>query len=168
MFAEKAAPKSTGFELERSSWHVALVGMPSAAELLIARISAAQPKILLTIPLPRFVPNLVLFVHRTARVAVCADVPGLNEGASLRRQTVYQFLRHIERTAPVSYGRCYCAVVAMKRRDPVEDYHAINEELKATLQSSPIVSDCGKNKCDMPHGQKMLLRFPEKPLKRGW
>ena len=128
---------------------VALVGMPSVGKSsLIARISAARPKIA-DYPFTTLVPNLGVVRAQNGQSFVCADVPGLIEGASEGKGLGHQFLRHIERTALIVH--MVDVTGGYEGRDPVEDYHAINEELKAyasKLADRPQIVVA--NKCDMP------------------
>ncbi|WP_314945342.1 GTPase ObgE [Olsenella uli] len=150
-FAEKGEPaREHWIELEMKLMaDAALVGMPSVGKSsLIARLSAARPKIA-DYPFTTLAPNLGMVRSRTGASFVVADVPGLIEGASEGRGLGHEFLRHIERTALILH------VVDMtggyEQRDAIEDYEAINAELKAyasELADRPQIVVA--NKCDMP------------------
>ena len=150
-FAEKGEPAQDHWiELEMKLMaDVALVGMPSVGKSsLIARISAARPKIA-DYPFTTLVPNLGVVRAQNGQSFVCADVPGLIEGASEGKGLGHQFLRHIERTALIVH--IVDVTGGYEGRDPVEDYRAINEELKAyasKLADRPQIVVA--NKCDMP------------------
>ena len=78
---------------------------------------------------------------------VCADIPGLIEGASEGVGLGHDFLRHVERcrlllhVVDVSGSEC---------RDPIEDFEQINEEL---AKFSPALAERPQivvgNKCDL-------------------
>lgn len=125
----------------------ALVGMPSVGKSsLIARMSAARPKIA-DYPFTTLVPNLGM-VRAGEYSYVVADVPGLIEGASEGKGLGHQFLRHIERTALIMHVVDISG--GFEGRDPVEDYHIINDELRryaAELADRPQVVVA--NKCDI-------------------
>lgn len=150
-FAEKGEPALDHWiELEMKLMaDVALVGMPSVGKSsLIARMSAARPKVA-DYPFTTLVPNLGVVRTRDGRSFVAADVPGLIEGASEGRGLGHQFLRHIERTALILH--LVDLTGGYEDRDPVQDYHTINDELAAyasELAERPQI--VVGNKCDMP------------------
>ena len=128
-FAELGEPSGERWiELEMKLLaDAALVGMPSVGKSsLIARMSAARPKIA-DYPFTTLVPNLGV-VRAGHRSFVVADVPGLIEGASEGKGLGHEFLRHIERTALIIH--VVDLTGSYEVRDPLEDYDAINLELK--------------------------------------
>lgn len=150
-FAEKGEPAQEHWiELEMKLMaDAALVGMPSVGKSsIIARISAACPKIA-EYPFTTLVPNLGVARARDGRSFVCADVPGLIEGASEGKGLGHEFLRHIERTALILH--VVDVTGGFEGRDAVEDYRTINAELAAyasELADRPQIVVA--NKCDMP------------------
>ena len=150
-FAEKGEPAYEHWiELEMKLMaDVALVGMPSVGKSsIIARISAARPKIA-DYPFTTLIPNLGMVRDSDGRSFVCADVPGLIEGASEGKGLGHDFLRHIERTALIAH--VVDVTGGFEGRDPVEDYRTINAELAAhaeELATRPQIVVA--NKCDMP------------------
>lgn len=160
-FAEKGEPAQEHWiELEMKLMaDAALVGMPSVGKSsIIARISAARPKIA-DYPFTTLVPNLgVVRTKDRSRSFVAADVPGLIEGASEGRGLGHQFLRHIERTALILH--VVDVTGGFEQRDPVADYHAINAELAAyatELAERPQLVVA--NKCDMPGCEEAVARL---------
>ena len=156
-FAEKGEPAQDHWiELEMKLMaDVALVGMPSVGKSsLIARISAARPKIA-DYPFTTLIPNLGVVRAKDGQSFVCADIPGLIEGASEGRGLGHQFLRHIERTALLAH--MVDVTGGFEGRDPVDDYHIINRELEAyapELSRRPMVVLA--NKCDMPNTEEKV------------
>ena len=149
-FAELGEPSQEQWvELEMKLMaDAALVGMPSAGKSsLISKISAARPKIG-DYPFTTLVPNLGVATSGDLSF-VCADVPGLIEGAHEGRGLGHEFLRHIERTALIVH------VVDLtgdyEGRDPLNDYEVINRELElyaSDLASRPRIVVA--NKIDAP------------------
>ena len=156
-FAEKGEPAQDHWiELEMKLMaDVALVGMPSVGKSsLIARISAARPKIA-DYPFTTLIPNLGVVRAKDGQSFVCADIPGLIEGASEGKGLGHQFLRHIERTALLAH--MVDVTGGFEGRDPVDDYHIINRELEAyapELSRRPMVVLA--HKCDMPNTEEKV------------
>ena len=138
----------------------ALVGMPSAGKSsLISKISAARPKIG-DYPFTTLVPNLGVATSGDLSF-VCADVPGLIEGAHEGRGLGHEFLRHIERTALIVH------VVDLtgdyEGRDPLNDYEVINRELElyaSDLASRPRIVVA--NKIDVPGTEEICKKLAER------
>lgn len=147
-FAQKGEPAIEHWiELEMKLMaDAALVGFPSVGKSsLIARMSAARPKIA-DYPFTTLVPNLGM-VRAGEYSYVVADVPGLIEGAAEGKGLGHQFLRHVERTALILH--VVDITGSYEGRDPVEDYHIINDELRryaAELADRPQIVVA--NKCD--------------------
>ncbi|MGE5508487.1 MAG: GTPase ObgE [Chitinophagales bacterium] len=108
---------------------VGLIGYPNAGKsTLISRLSAAKPKIA-DYPFTTLVPNLGVVKIGEGRTLVLADIPGLIPGASQGVGLGHEFLRHVERTRLLVHLLDLAA--AEPGRDPVTDFHTINQELAA-------------------------------------
>ena len=126
---------------------VGLIGFPNVGKsTLISTISAAKPKIA-NYHFTTLVPTLGVVSVGEGASFVCADIPGLIEGASEGVGLGHDFLRHVERcrlllhVVDVSGSEC---------RDPIEDFEQINEEL---AKFSPALAERPQivvgNKCDL-------------------
>jgi GTPase len=127
-FAEKGEPgerRSLRLEL-RLLADVGLVGFPNSGKsTLIARISAARPKIA-EYPFTTLVPNLGV-VRAGEESFVVADIPGLVPGAHRGKGLGHRFLRHVRRAALL----VFLADLAATDRDPSNDVEALKAELAA-------------------------------------
>ena len=137
---------------------VGLVGFPNVGKsTLLSRISAARPKIA-DYHFTTLSPNLGV-VQYYENSFVAADIPGLIEGAAEGAGLGHGFLRHIERTRMIVH---VVDISGIEGRDPVADFAAINEELRAyseKLASLPQLVAC--NKCDCAGAEENLVCFRE-------
>jgi GTP-binding protein len=135
---------------------VGMVGFPNAGKsTLLSMISAARPKIA-PYPFTTLQPNLgVVGVGDFSFVV--ADIPGLIEGAHRGVGLGFDFLRHVERTRLLIH---VVDAAGVDGRDPLEDYHQINEELRLyqpELAERPQI--VALNKADLPEARSNLARL---------
>ena len=133
---------------------VGLIGYPSVGKSsLIAAVSDARPEIA-DYHFTTLTP--VLGVVRTGYESsfVIADIPGLIEGAADGVGLGHDFLRHVERTRLLLH---IVDASGLEGRDPVEDYHKINGELRrysdALMDRTQILV---ANKIDLPTAAEHL------------
>ena len=91
---------------------------------------------------------------------VAADIPGLIEGAHTGKGLGIRFLKHIERSRLLLHLLDFSE---SHSRDPVSDYHAIQNELKSfspelSLKPQILVA----TKVDDPDAQKKFAVFRER------
>lgn len=133
---------------------VGLLGFPNAGKsTLISRVSAARPKIA-DYPFTTLVPNLGVVSYGDGATFILADIPGLIEGAHEGAGLGIQFLRHIERTKILVH---LLDLSPMTQRDPIEDYAAMNRELKSyneELSKTPQI--VALNKIDITEAREIL------------
>lgn len=127
---------------------VGLVGMPSAGKSsLLSKISAATPEIA-SYHFTTKSPVLGIVSTDIDKSFVCADIPGLIEGASEGAGLGHEFLRHVDRCRMLIH---VVDAAGTEDRDPVEDVKIINKELEnysEELAKRPQI--IAANKCDMP------------------
>ena len=136
---------------------VGLVGFPNVGKsTLLAAVSRAHPKIA-DYHFTTLYPNLGVVWAAEGESFVMADIPGIIEGAAEGAGLGHDFLRHIERC------RLLIHVVdasGSEGRDPIEDYEAINAELR---QYSPTLAErpqlVAANKTDLDPEGEALARF---------
>ena len=126
---------------------VGLVGFPNVGKsTLLSVVSKAHPKIA-NYHFTTLFPNLgVVYVDEGVSF-VMADIPGIIEGASEGAGLGHDFLRHIDRCRLLVH---LVDVSGSEGRDPVEDFEAINAELR---EYSPELAErrqiVAANKCDL-------------------
>ena len=106
---------------------VGLLGYPNVGKsTILSMVTSAKPKIA-NYEFTTLVPNLGVVKTEYGESFVIADIPGIIEGASEGIGLGLQFLRHIERTRLLLH---IIDVSGTSNRNPVNDYYAINKELK--------------------------------------
>lgn len=107
---------------------VGLVGFPNVGKsTLLSVISAAKPKIA-NYHFTTLSPVLGVVAAPGGGSFVCADIPGLIEGASKGVGLGFDFLRHVDRCRMLVH---VVDISGIEGRDPVADFDAINAELAA-------------------------------------
>lgn len=133
---------------------VGLVGYPSVGKSsLIAAVSSARPEIA-DYHFTTLVPVLGVVSLGYEKSFVMADIPGLIEGAADGVGLGHDFLRHIERTKLILH---IVDAAAVDGRNPVDDFHKINVELKRyseKLAKRPQILVA--NKIDLPPAKENL------------
>lgn len=146
---------------------VGLVGFPNVGKsTLLSVVSKAHPKIA-NYHFTTLFPNLgVVYVDEGVSF-VMADIPGIIEGASDGAGLGHDFLRHIDRCRLLVH---LVDVSGSEGRDPIEDFDAINAELKEyseELASRPQIVVA--NKCDLlEEGSDNLERLRRHVEEKGY
>ncbi|MBE6970137.1 MAG: GTPase ObgE [Ruminococcaceae bacterium] len=126
---------------------VGLLGFPNVGKsTLLASVSRARPKIA-DYHFTTLSPNLGVVYVDVGTSFVLADIPGIIEGASEGAGLGHDFLRHIDRCRLLIH---VVDVSGSEGRDPIEDFEAINKELR---EYSPALAErpqiVAANKCDI-------------------
>lgn len=136
---------------------VGLVGFPNVGKsTILSVLTSARPKIA-DYHFTTLKPNLGVVEVRRGQSFIMADIPGIIEGAHEGVGLGYDFLRHIERTRILVH---VIDVSGMEGRDPLEDFHIINKELKEyseELSQRPQI--IAANKSDIPDSQEHIKRL---------
>ena len=146
---------------------VGLVGFPNVGKsTLLSVVTKAHPKIA-NYHFTTLFPNLgVVYVDEGVSF-VLADIPGIIEGASEGAGLGHDFLRHIDRCRLLVH---LVDVSGSEARDPVQDFDAINQELREyneDLAARPQIVVA--NKCDLlGDDREKLERLREHVQAKGY
>lgn len=106
---------------------VGLIGFPNVGKSsILSRISAAKPKIA-NYHFTTLSPNLGVVPVVGGRGFLCADIPGLIEGASDGLGLGHDFLRHVDRCRLLLH---VVDIAGTDGRDPLDDIDKIDMELE--------------------------------------
>ena len=145
---------------------VGLIGFPNVGKsTLLSVVSKAHPKIA-NYHFTTLFPNLGVVFVEGGESFVMADIPGIIEGASEGAGLGHDFLRHIDRCRLLVH---VVDVSGSEGRDPVEDFDAINEELKqysADLARRPQIVVA--NKSDIMMDETLLERLRQRVEQEGY
>ncbi len=145
---------------------VGLLGFPNVGKsTFLSVVSDARPKIA-NYHFTTLVPNLGVVKVGEGTSFVIADIPGIIEGAHEGVGLGHDFLRHIERTRILLH---FVDVSGCEGRDPIEDVHVINSELKnysEKLAEKPQVIIA--NKMDIPSFEENFESFKAQMEDEGY
>ncbi len=161
---EEGEEKTIKLELKLLA-DVSVIGFPNAGKSsLISKISAARPKVA-DYPFTTLTPNLGVVSYDEGKTFVVADVPGLIKGAHAGAGVGITFLKHIERTKIIIH---LIDISPLTKRDPVEDYKILNDELEAyssELKKKPQI--VALNKIDLKEANERLVELRKRFKKLG-
>ena len=145
---------------------VGLVGFPNVGKsTLLSVVSKAHPKIA-DYHFTTLYPNLGVVYVGEGSSFVMADIPGIIEGASEGAGLGHDFLRHIDRCRLIIH---VVDISGSEGRDPVQDFEAINEELRRynpELAERPQI--VAGNKHDIARDAEAVKRFTNCMEERGY
>ena len=144
---------------------VGLLGFPNVGKsTFLKAVTDARPKIA-NYHFTTLEPNLGVVKTKDNDGFVIADIPGMIEGASEGIGLGLQFLRHVERTRLLLH---FLDLSGQEGRNPVEDFHIINQELKQyseklAMRKQIIVA----NKVDIGQNEKQVKEVEELAKQEG-
>ena len=161
---EKGDEKELILELKLLA-DVGLLGFPNVGKsTFLSVVTEAKPKIA-NYHFTTLEPNLGVVKTKNGDGFVIADIPGIIEGASEGVGLGIQFLRHVERTRLLLH---FLDVSGQEGRNPVEDFYAINEELKKYSEKlSKRKQIIVANKIDVIQDEELLKQVEELAKKEG-
>jgi GTP-binding protein len=161
---EKGQERYLRFELKLIA-DIGLIGYPNVGKsTLLSKITSARPKIA-DYPFTTLAPNLGVVEREGDQSFVVADIPGLIGGASHGAGLGLTFLRHVERTRLLIH---LLDISEGSERNPVNDFHALNHELKAyhpSLQKK--IQIVALNKIDIPSVRERAVSVENQFEKMG-
>ena len=136
-----------------------LIGFPNVGKsTLLSVVSKARPKIA-DYHFTTLYPNLGVAYAGESGSFIIADIPGIIEGASDGAGLGHDFLRHIDRCRLIIH---VVDISGSEGRDPVEDFHTVNEELR---RYSPELAKrtqlVAANKSDIAQDNPAVERFKD-------
>ncbi len=136
---------------------VGLLGFPNVGKTtLLSKTTNANAKIA-NYHFTTLSPNLGVCRAYEGKDFVIADIPGLIEGASDGAGLGLDFLRHVERTRLLVH---LVDISGLEGRDPIEDFHAINDELKSYSEKLAGKKQLvAASKVDMLYDEDVLRNF---------
>ena len=145
---------------------VGLLGFPNVGKsTFLSIVSDARPKIA-NYHFTTLSPNLGVVDMGDGGGFVVADIPGIIEGAHEGVGLGHEFLRHVERTRLLLH---IVDVSGVEGRNPMEDFKAINRELKLyseKLSQKPQIVLA--NKADLPMFQDNYKAFKAELEEMGY
>lgn len=145
---------------------VGLLGFPNVGKsTFLSIVSDARPKIA-NYHFTTLSPNLGVVDMGDGAGFVIADIPGIIEGAHEGVGLGHEFLRHVERTRILLH---IVDVSGIEGRDPLEDFQAINKELRlysGKLAEKPQIVLA--NKSDIPTFWENYEEFKAEIEKMGY
>lgn len=154
-----------GFRLElKTIADVGLVGFPNVGKsTILAALTSAKPKIA-NYHFTTLTPNLGICKWYDTDF-VLADIPGLIEGASEGAGLGHDFLRHVERTRLLLH---VVDAAGSEGRNPLEDFHIINEELRKYGAPEDRPQLVLLNKCDLIADESEIMALKVKFEELGY
>lgn len=152
---QKVVEREVELELKTIA-DVGLVGLPNVGKsTILSVLTSARPKIA-NYHFTTLTPNLGV-VKRYDKTFVLADIPGLIEGAADGAGLGHDFLRHVERTRMLVH---VVDISGSEERDPIDDYHKINAELKKYSERlAALPQIVAANKMDITGADEKLAEF---------
>lgn len=146
---------------------IGLVGYPNSGKsTLLSKLTAARPKIA-AYPFTSKSPVLGMLEFSDfaePNHLVIIEIPALTKGSSEGKGLGVKFLRHAERAKVLIH---LIDIAALEGRNPVEDYHNLNQELKLhSLQLAQRPQILVANKMDLPQAAANLSSFRSKVKRR--
>ena len=144
---------------------VGLLGFPNVGKsTFLSVVTAAKPKIA-NYHFTTLTPNLGVVKTKYGDSFVLADIPGLIEGAAEGVGLGHDFLRHVERTKVLIH---IVDISGLEGRNALEDFDAINDELKLYNEKLSTRPQVVANKIDILEDESVYEEFKTTLEDRGY